>query len=184
MSSGDVSRKAGAGVYLLMALAVGLCGLSTFQWWREHRLDLRLRALQGELQGVQEARLEADRMIVRYRQEIERLEVDRRDLRDTVAALGTELSQTKSDLDKLAFESESALSQLEAFQEALEKANESILQQNEGIRKMNDEFRRLAQDRNEAVEKYNDLARQYDQLGRQYNELVARYNEAAGSGRR
>jgi chromosome segregation ATPase len=165
-------------------LALGLCVLCGFQWFREAGLHDEIEDRNQQLRALNEEKNAAELLAKRFESEIDRLEADRVALQERVRTSSREASEAKAELAKLAFESESAFAQLDAFKEALENANASIQAQNEGIQKMNEEFKRLADDRNSAVEKYNELARQFDELGQRYNDTVDKYNTLARRGGR
>lgn len=172
------------GISLLIVLAICLCGLCAYQWWREYHLREQIEAGNRTIQSLQEDKAGAEQLSERYREEVRRIEIDRGELQEIVRTNAAEVSRLKAELSQLTLDSEQSLTRVDVFKDALEKANQAIQQQNEGVRKMNEEFKRLAEERNVAVEKFNELAREYDALAQQYNEAVERYNTLVQTGRR
>jgi chromosome segregation ATPase len=173
---GSGIRQASAAVSLLVALALGLCGLCAFQWVRETRLRQRVEALEGEKLKVAEEKATAESQGQRFQQEIQRIEAERTELfrtvekhNDQVGTLKAEAAAAKQEVERLA-------KQAAAFKEALDRVNGNTERANEQISKLNTDLRRVAEERNKAVERFNELSARRDEELKRYNDLVAQWN--------
>jgi chromosome segregation ATPase len=170
-------RQTGSvGVTILILLALGLCGLCGYQWWREAGLRLQVEEKNRGLQALTDEKAAAEAQGKRYEAEIKRLEADREANEKATADAKSELSKTVAALKKAEFDGERAAAERSLYKEAVDKANQAIKEQNEGVKNLNAEYKKLVEDRNEIVQKYNKLTTDYEKVVTDMNGVVEKYN--------
>lgn len=163
---------------LLIALALGLCGLVAFQWLHETSLRKDVRGLTDQVQSGREAIQNLEQAVRRGEAEIRRLGGINNALTQTLKSNDVQIASLYRDLEKNQAENERLASQVQTYKNALSSANESIKKQNGDIRQQNEDMRRMGEERNDAVRKFNELARKHNDLVVKWNaqqaELAAR----------
>jgi chromosome segregation ATPase len=163
---------------LLIIFALGLCGLSAFQWNRETRLHADRQTLQDKLTARDENIQSLQATIKRIESDVARLETVKTELTDTVKSNRLEIDGLKKNLYRTEKEGDALREQITAYKTAVEKQNESLKRQNEIITELNGRMKELAEERNGFVEKYNKLAKDYNQVVKEYNELAEKITNA------
>lgn len=159
---------------LLIVLALGLCGLSVFQWNRETRLHTDRQDLQNKLSDREQNIESLQATIKRVERDVARLETVKTELTATVASNRLEITDLKKNLYQAEREGDALREQVTAYKDAVDKQNESLKKQNEIITEQNTKMKELADERNSMVERFNKLAKDYNQVVKEYNDLVDR----------
>lgn len=163
---------------LLIFLALGLCGLVTFQWIREARLRDQIKALSETVTKRNGTIRDLEGNLRNAKSEIERLEGVKTQLTETIKTNRQEIADLTKYGEKLERDLEASKQQVEAYRDALAKANENIKQQNDTIKRQNADLKQLAEERNASVVKYNGMVEQYNDLVKQFNKMQDDYQKA------
>lgn len=163
---------------LLILFALGLCGLSAYQWNRETRLHTDRQGLQDKLIAREENIQALQATIKRVEADVARLEIVKTELTETGKSNRLEIDGLKKNLYRTEKEGDALRDQINAYKAAVEKQNESLKRQNEIITEQNGKMKELAEERNGFVEKYNKLAKDYNQVVKEYNELAEKITNA------
>ncbi len=170
---------------LLVLITLGLCVVCVVQWQREARLRGHIQDLVQRLEAENTARIEAERKVKEYEQEIERLT----ELRAEVEAKLVEVTRDYNDLsaDSVARGLTLAIymrelvqtqARLAAAQSALgqggvvmKEHHAAVTAQNRAIEKQNELLQQLARERDAAIEKLNVRTREFNELVEKYHKL-------------
>jgi len=160
---------------LLMILALGLCGLCTYQWYRE--VNVR-----REITAVKQANYDQSVAIEGYTnsintldKQISQLDAHVTELRETVKSNNVVIFGLGEDKNRLGAQLEQYSNAVEVLQEQMKQANDSIKRQNESLKS-------LVTERDEYVKRMNDAMKERNDVVTQYNELVKRYEELQATG--
>jgi uncharacterized protein (DUF3084 family) len=165
------SQSASAGVSLLIALALGLCGLVAFQWYRDADLRKQLAERGKEMQAMNEQKHEIEVTGKRVEEELKRVEQLKERLTEQDKTNKVELSRTKRDLAEANLKLERATKQGDAYKVAYEKMATDIKAQNESMKKLNEAYLNVVNVQKDTVEKYKKLATDCEELNARYNKL-------------
>jgi chromosome segregation ATPase len=154
---------------LLMFFALCLCGLVAFQWVRETDLRKKLQDLTNVVHDKSEAILNLEASVRRGRDEIQRLDGQRKQLEQTVKSNDVQIARLSTDLDKAANDLQKMEKQMLAYKEAYQKTSENLTNANQTILEQNERMKKLAEEGNEVVKKYNKLAADYSDLVTKWN---------------
>ena len=164
------------GVGLLIVLALGLCGLCAVQWVRETRLRVRVDALQGERQKLNDEKVAVEAQGRRLQEDIQRIERERADLMRNAETNNAQMVRLRVDLQRANLSLEQTNKVLAIYVDGLRKANDAIKQQNDGVTRLKADYTKLVEDRNQVVGKFNDLAKQHETTVKQFNDLIEKWN--------
>lgn len=155
---------------LLIVLALGLCALCTYQWYRESHLRRQSEVMSKEIFDKKEAIQGLEDRLKRSEAEVLRLEDLKAQLTDTIKTNRQELATLTKYSEKLERDAESLKTQVQAYKETVEQANASIRKQNEDIKKQNEIIKQLSEEKNAVVMKYNEVVNQYNDLVKQFEQ--------------
>jgi hypothetical protein len=165
------SQAASAGVSLLIALALGLCGLVAYQWYRDADLRKQLTERGKQMQAMNEQKHEIEVTGKRVEEELKRVEQLKERLTEQDKTNKVELSRTKRDLAEANLKLERATKQGDAYKVAYEKMATDIKAQNESMKKLNEAYLNVVNVQKDTVEKYKKLATDCEELNARYNKL-------------
>jgi len=165
------SQAASAGVSLLIALALGLCGLVAYQWYRDADLRKQLTERGKQMQAMNEQKHEIEVTGKRVEEELKRVEQLKERLTEQDKTNKVELSRTKRDLAEANLKLERATKQGDAYKVAYEKMATDIKAQNESMKKLNEAYLNVVNVQKDTVEKYKKLATDCEDLNARYNKL-------------
>jgi chromosome segregation ATPase len=164
---------------LLIFFALSLCALIAFQWTRETGLVKDLQKQKDITHDLQESIQNLEGAAKRDAAEIQRLDGLKNQLLATVKTNQQDIAKLTKDLDKVTFENERNLKQIDVYKEAIQHANENLTKQNETIRSQNEELKNLAEERNKAVTNANDLVKKFNDLADKWNKMQEDLAKAA-----
>jgi chromosome segregation ATPase len=167
---------------LLIVFALSLCAMMVFQWTRETDLNKSLQKRADELHDKGEAIQNLEGAAKRDQAEIQRLDALKNQLLGTVKTNQEDIARLTKDLEKVTFDNERNLKQLDVYKDAIQKANDSLLKQNETIKTQNEELKTLAEDRNKAVTNANETVKKFNDLAEKWNKLQEDLARAATNG--
>lgn len=168
---------------LLIAVAVGLCGLCVFQWQAQtvQRGEIRkLEAMVYEkgvaIEGYTNSIRTMDAQIAQMDARITELKASAKTNADLVIAQRRELNRTQTAAEGLT-------NQVAEYKVAVEGLQAKLKEAYEGIQKQNAAVKELVAQRDEFVRKLNDSVKERNEIVSKYNELasqVAREQPPAG----
>jgi len=165
------SQAASAGVSLLIALSLGICGLVAYQWYRDADLRKQLTERGKQMQAMNEQKHEIEVTGKRVEEELKRVEQLKERLTEQDKTNKVELSRTKRDLAEANLKLERATKQGDAYKVAYEKMATDIKAQNESMKKLNEAYLNVVNVQKDTVEKYKKLATDCEDLNARYNKL-------------
>jgi hypothetical protein len=171
VASSRRSQAASAGVSLLIVLALGLCGLVAYQWYRDADLRKQLAERGKQMQAMNEQKHEIEVTGKRVEEELKRVEQLKERLTEQDKTNKVELSRTKRDLAEANLKLERATKQGDAYKVAYEKMATDIKAQNESMKKLNEAYLNVVNVQKDTVEKYKKLATDCEDLNARYNKL-------------
>ncbi len=171
VASSRRSQAASAGVSLLIVLALGLCGLVAYQWYRDADLRQQLAERGKQMQAMNEQKHEIEVTGKRVEEELKRVEQLKERLTEQDKTNKVELSRSKRDLAEANLKLERATKQGDAYKVAYEKMATDIKAQNESMKKLNEAYLNVVNVQKDTVEKYKKLATDCEDLNARYNKL-------------
>ena len=154
---------------LLIFLALCLCGLIAVQWVRETDLRKKVQDLTNVVHDKSEAILNLEANVRRDKDEIQRLDTQRKQLTDTVKSNNLQIANLSKDLDKAANELQKTERQMAAYKDAYQRTSENLTNANTAIVEQNARIKKMADDGNELVKKFNELNSKYSELVDKWN---------------
>ncbi len=155
----------------LIVLALGLCALCTYQWYRESNLRKAVEGLSKELYEKKEVIQSLEDRLKRSEADVSRLDTLKTELTGLLKTNKQELATMSKYSEKLEREAEVFKSQIQSYKDAVEVANANIRKQNDDIKKQNEMMKQLAEERNAVVTKYNETVSQYNDLVKQFEKF-------------
>ena len=155
---------------LLIFFALCLCGLIAFQWVRETDLRKKLQELTNVVHDKTEAILNLEANVRRDRDEIQRLDGQRKQLEQTVKSNDVQISNLSRDLDKATNDLQRTEKQMLAYKDAYQKTSENLTNANQTILEQNERMKKLAEEGNDVIKKFNKLNADYTALVNKWNQ--------------
>jgi chromosome segregation ATPase len=165
-------------VNLLVAVALGLCGLCTYQWYREAGLRNKLEDLSRDIYKRKETIVDLEGRLERSEADRFRLDKAHVELTAMIRTNAAELASVQKRLDqseKLADQQKQAA---ESYKEALETANGNVKTANAEIVRQNEILKQFVDERKTLVDKYNTVVKQYEDLVKQFKDYEAEVKKA------
>lgn len=157
---------------LLIILALGLCGLCSFQWYLQNQQHSAIDTL-NRLVFQKDADIQfATNSIATLNQQVEQLDTS---LRETQAAAATnaELAASEgTEIKRLRLLDAGLTNQIAQYQQAVDALEGRLKEASAGIDRQNSAITNLIAQRDEFVTRYNDSVKDR-------NSVVAKYNELA-----
>ncbi len=170
-------EAANVGVIVLIALALGLCGLAAYQWTRETTFRARIEALNQTNVVMRTLQNEAENKTIRYQAELANVEKARVDIVAENRTNKIRVGKLELEVSKLGANYFQATNLVTVFSNAVQQANQNIQIQNESIKTLNEEYKKLAADRNEVIKKFNALAEDSQKTVLEYNKLAKQFED-------
>src|SRR6266550_4316520 len=154
---------------LLIFFALGLCALSAFQWVRETGLRKDLQHLTNVVQDKSQAILNLEANARLNREEIQRLDGQRKQLTETVKSNDLQIASLSRDLEKATNDLQKTEKQMLVYKDAYQRTSENLTNANLTITEQNERMKKLAQEGNDVVKKFNELNVKYSDLVDKWN---------------
>jgi len=168
---------------LLIFLALCLCGLIAYQWVRETDLHKRLQDLTTSVHDKTEAILKLEADVRHQRDEIQRLDTQRKELAQTVKSNDVQIAKLSKELEKTSNDLQKTEQGLQTYKDAYHRTSENLTNANLTITEQNARMKKMADDAKEVVTKYKDLFTKYEELvdkwNKQQTELAKQSTNAA-----
>jgi chromosome segregation ATPase len=159
---------------LLIALALGLCGLCVYQWHGQtvqrgeiRQLEQLVYAQAAAIQGYTNSIRTMDGQIAQMDARLTELKAAARTNAQFVITQKREINRWQATADGLT-------NQVAEYKTAVEGLQAKLKQAYDGVQKQNQAMKDLAAQRDEFVTRLNDSVKERNDLVAKYNELVAR----------
>ena len=154
---------------LLIFFALCLCALIAFQWVRETDLRKKVQELTNVVHDKSEAILNLEANVRSQRDEIQRLDSQRKQLSETVKSNDLQIANLSKDLEKATNDLQKTEKQMLVYKDAYQKTSENLTNANLTITEQNERMKKLAQEGNDVVKKFNELNAKYSELAEKWN---------------
>jgi len=154
---------------LLIFFALCLCALVAFQWVRETDLRKNLKQLRDVVHDKSEAILKLESEVHTQRDEIQRLDSQRKQLAQTVKSNDMQIAALSTDLEKATNDLQKTEKQMLVYKDAYQRTSENLTNANLTITEQNERMKKLAQEGNDVVKKFNELNSKYSELAEKWN---------------
>ncbi len=142
---------------LLMFFALCLCGLISYQWVRETDSRKKIQELRNGLHDKSEAILNLEANSRRDRDEIQRLDAERKRLDQLVKSNIAQITWLSRNLDKATNDLNNAEQNVLRYKDVFLRTSNNLALANERIAEQNTNMVKMANDAKEVVQKYKDL---------------------------
>jgi chromosome segregation ATPase len=154
---------------LLIFLALCLCALIAIQWVRETDLRKKVQELTNVIHDKSEAILNLEANVRNQRDEIQRLDTQRKQLSETVKSNDLQIANLSKDLEKATNDLQKSERQMQAYKDAYQRTSENLTNANHTITEQNERMKKMAQEANDVVKKFNELNAKYTELAEKWN---------------
>ena len=154
---------------LLIFFAFCLCAMVAFQWVRETDLRKKVQQLSNVVHDRSEAILNLEANVRRDREEIQRLDSQRKQLTETVKSNDLQIANLSKDLEKATNDLQKTEKQMLVYKDAYQRTSENLTNANLTILEQNARMKKLAEEGNDVVKKFNDLNAKYSELVEKWN---------------
>ena len=155
---------------LLIFFALCLCGLIAFQWVRETDLRKKLQELTNVVHDKTEAILNLEANVRRDRDEIQRLDGQRKQLEQTVKSNDVRIAYLSTELEKATNDLRKTEKQMLVYKDAYQRTSENLTNANQAIVEQNERMKKLAEEGNDVIKKFNKLNADYTALVNKWNQ--------------
>jgi chromosome segregation ATPase len=157
---------------VLIVLALAMCTLCAYQWYRETRqrevvLKLTKSVFERDvaIQGYTNSLHLQDKKIAQ-------LDARIGELKDTVKTNEATLLQQKREITRLEYANTGLTNQIEEYKAAVETYQARLKEAFDGIEKQNELIKTLGDERNDLVNRLNDSMKERNDIVQKYNELA------------
>lgn len=168
-------------VNLLIAVALGLCGLCTYQWYRESRLRTEMEGQSRELYRKKDTINGLNTALQQTREDAERLDKLNVRLNGEIKTNALEIAGLRRQVDQLTQETNRLSGDLATYKNSLEVANANTAEANKAVQTQNQTIKQLVDERTGLVEKYKEVVKQYEDLVKQFEAYQADVKKAMES---
>jgi chromosome segregation ATPase len=159
---------------LLIALALCLCGLCTFQWYNQ-------TVQRKEVQSLNQLAYDQATAIQGYTNSISNMdhqiaELTARigELKETIKTNVQTMQAQKREISRLEISNTSLTNEVAQYKDATDTLQKKLNDAFEMEKKLNESMQELVKQRDEFVQKYNDSVKDRNGIVEKYNDLVAR----------
>lgn len=165
-------------VNLLIVMALGLCGLCTYQWYRESRLRIEMEGQSRDLYQKKESINGLNAALQQTREDSDRLEKLNLRLNGEIKTNALEIAGLRRQVDQLGDETNRLSNDLATYKSSLEVANANTVEANKVVQTQNQTIKQLVDERAGLVEKYKEVVKQYEDLVKQFEAYQADVKKA------
>lgn len=175
--------------YLLLSLAVCLCGLCVFQWRSQtlgrrqlERLSQAVFDKSAAIRDYTNALATLNQQVARMDERITAFKNEARTNEAFILLQQRNISRLEAGNQGLNRQVAGLTNQTAQYQKAVETLEGRLKEAYEGIEKQNAALKELTAQREELVAKYNDSVKDRNEIVNKYNELVGRVEKLQTSG--
>jgi chromosome segregation ATPase len=166
---------------LLIILALGLCGLCSWQWYGQTQERTRVQSLTQTIFDQATAIQVHTNSIASLNAQSIQMDARVSELRQTVKTNEENLLALRREAGRLRSENSALTNDVAEYKAAFEKVEAKLKEAYDGIKKQNEAVKELAGQRDEFVQKYNDSVKQRNDLVAKYNDLVQQVEKLQGA---
>jgi len=166
---------------LLVTLALALCGLCAWQWYRETGQRNAIEILNQRLYEKSVAIRDATNSIATLNHQISQMDIEMTELRAQARTNQETLADQLREIGRLRFQGDALTNEVAEYKTAVENLNNKLKEAYAGIQKQNLAVQELVTQRDEFVTKYNDSVKERNDIVAKYNDLAAQVRKLQGS---
>lgn len=167
---------------LLIILALGLCGLCTWQWYGQTLERIRIEALNHVLTDKSTAIQGYTNTIDTLNHQIAEMDAHITALKTAAATNDDFKLAQKRELDRLQLTTEILTNEITEYTNAVTTLETKIQALSDGVKKQNAAIAELTTQRDDFVKQLNDSINDRNAVVKKYNDLVKQIDKAAGTG--
>jgi chromosome segregation ATPase len=157
---------------LLIALALGLCGLCAFQWYEQTIQRNEITTLNGMVYEKNVAFQDATNSIATLNHQIEQMDARITEVKATAATNEQLVVVQKVQIVRLQFMDANLTNEVAQYKAAVDTLQSKLKEAYADIEKQNETITNLAAQRDDFVKKYNDGVKDRNDVVAKYNDLV------------
>jgi len=157
---------------LLVALALGLCGLCAFQWYEQTVQRNEITTLNGMVYQKNIAIQDATNSIATLNHQVEQMDARLTEIKAAAAANAQLVVVQKAEIAQLQFTGANLTNEIVQYKQALDTLEAKLKDAYAGIEKQNEAITNLVAQRDDFVKKYNDSVKDRNEVVTKYNNLV------------
>jgi len=162
---------------LLIALALGLCGLCTFQWYNQTVQRKEVQSLNQLVYEQATAIQGYTNSISNMDHQIAQLDARIAELKETIKTNTQTMQAQKREISQLELTNGSLTKEVAEYKKATEDLQAKLNYAFDMEKKLNDSMQELVKQRDEFVQKYNDSVKDRNDVVAKYNALVDQVNK-------
>jgi chromosome segregation ATPase len=168
---------------LLFALALGLCGLCSWQWYVQTVQRTTITQLNQMVYDRNASIQSYTNSIATLNGQVAEMDGRITELKGTVATNEQVMASQKAQISQLQFEHDEDTNEIAQYKVAMDTLESRLKDANDNIDKQNTVITNLLSQRNDLVTKYDELATNRNDIVAKYNEMVKQAEAQGGSGK-
>jgi len=157
---------------VLIVLALALCALCAYQWYRETRQREEVRKLNKGVFEKEVAIQTFTNSIHIMDGKIAQLDARVGELKNTLKTNDATILQQKREITRLEYANAAFTNQIEEYKAAVDTYQARLKEAFAGIEKQNELIKTLGDERNDLVTRLNDSMKERNEIVQKYNELA------------
>ncbi len=157
---------------LLIALALGLCGLCAFQWYEQTIQRKEITTLNGMEYEKNVAIQDATNSITTLNHQIEQMDARITEIKSATATNEQLVVSQKAEIAQMQFTSANLTNEIVQYKAAVDVLQSKLKEAYAGIEKQNVAITNLISQRDDFVKKFNDEVKDRNEVVTKYNNLV------------
>jgi chromosome segregation ATPase len=158
---------------LLIALALGLCGLCAYQWYNQTLQRVQIQSLNQLGYEKSVAIRDYTNSIATLNHQITQMDARLTELKETARTNDQIILDQQRELTRLETVNGGLTNEIAQYRQAADTMTAKLKQAYDGINKQNESLKELLAQRDEFVKKYNDTVRDRNEIVAKYNDLAA-----------
>jgi predicted nucleic acid-binding Zn-ribbon protein len=165
---------------LLIALALGLCGLCVYQWYGQTVQRREIELLGGLVHDKSAAIQSYTNSIQTMDRQIAQMDARITELKQAAKTNEQTMIEQRGEISKLQAGNRGLTNQIVEYKNAVGALEGKLRETYDGIKEQNDSVHELVTQRDELVQKLNDSIKARNEVVAKYNELAAQVEKSQG----
>ena len=157
---------------LLIALALGLCGLCVYQWYGQTAQRAQIEKLNQAVYAKAVAIRDCTNSIHAMDGQIAQMDARLAELKEQVKTNEQAALNQKREITRLLSTSEGLTNEIAEYKQGVATLEAKLKEAYDGIKKQNEAIKELVAQRDEFISKYNDSVKDRNSVVAKYNDLV------------
>ena len=162
---------------LLIALALGLCGLCVYQWYGQTAQRAQIEKLNQAVYEKAAAIRDCTNSIHAMDGQIAQMDARLAELKEQVKTNEQAALSQKREITRLLSTSEGLTNEIAEYKKGVATLEAKLKEAYDGIKKQNEAIKELVAQRDEFISKYNDSVKDRNSVVAKYNDLVEKVNK-------